>query len=105
MHKLMLLFRQPDNVVEFETRWSQDFVRTAERMPGLRRVAISRITGGPSGEVDLHLVHEFYFDDAQAMRDAMASQEGQAAGVALMSFAADEVTLCFAEHLEDDLKR
>ena len=105
MHKLMLLFRQPTDVVEFETRWSHSFVRAAERMPGLRRVALSRIIGGPFGEVDLHLVHEFYFDDAQAMRDAMASQEGQDAGKALMSFAAEEVTLCFAEHLEDDLKR
>jgi hypothetical protein len=32
----------------------------------------------------------------------MASSAGQAAGQALMSFAAQKVTLCFAEHLEED---
>lgn len=105
MHKLMILFRQPEDVVEFDTRWSQEFVRIAEKMPGLRRVAVSRISGGPSGEVDLHLIHEFYFDHAQAAREAMVSPEGQAAGRALMSFAADVATLCFADHLEDDFDR
>lgn len=101
----MILFRQPEDVVAFDTRWSDDFVRIAEKMPGLRRVTVSRISGGPSGEVDLHLVHEFYFDHAQAARAAMASPEGQAAGRALMSFASDVATLCFADHLEDDLDR
>ena len=103
MYKLMLLFRQPENVTEFEARWSQDFVNTAERMPGIRRVAVSRIGGGVSDRVDLHLVHEFFFDDARSMQRAMASPEGQAAGKALMTFAADTVSLYFADHFEDDL--
>ena len=84
-----------------ETRWSQDFVGLAEKMPGLRRVSVSRILGGPGGEVDLHLVHEFYFDNLTAVQEAMASPEGQAAGKALMEFASESVTLLFAEHLEE----
>lgn len=102
MHKLMVLVRPPSDVLEFDTRWSQDFVRVAESMPGLRRVAVSRITGGLKEKVDLHMVHEFFFDDAEAVREAMASPEGQSAGRALMAFGADYVTLCFAEHLEED---
>ncbi len=101
MHKLMLLFRQPVDVVEFETRWSNEFVAKAEQMPGLRRVAISRIVGGPGDETDLHLIHEFFFDDLDALHQAMASQEGQAAGHALMSIAPQHVTICFSEHLEE----
>jgi len=55
--------------------------------------------GGNAG--DLHMVHEFYFDDLQALQRALASPEGQLAGKALMSFAAEHVTLCFAEHMEE----
>ena len=105
MHKLMLLFRRPIDVEAFETRWSHDFVRAAEKMPGIRRVTVSRISGGISQAVDMHLVHEFYFDNAESMRRAMASPDGQKAGKILMSFAADIVTLCFAEHWEDDCAR
>ncbi len=105
MHKLMLIFRRPEDLSTFETRWSHDFVRAAEKMPGIRRVTVSRINGGLAEAVDFHLVHEFYFDNAESMRRAMASSSGQNAGRILMSFAADIVTLCYAEHWEDDLER
>ena len=101
MHKLMLLFRQPENVTDFESAWSQQFVHKAEQLPGLRRVTVSRVVGGPGDEVELHLVHEFFFDDLESVRQAMASPAGQAAGKALMAIAPDHVTICFAEHLEE----
>ncbi|MES0338477.1 MAG: EthD family reductase [Anaerolineales bacterium] len=101
MHKLMILFGRSGDYLDMETRWSNEFVKQAETMPGLRRVSVSRVAGGPSGEVDLHMVHEFYFDDLQALQRALASPEGQIAGKALMSFAAEHVTLCFAEHMEE----
>jgi uncharacterized protein (TIGR02118 family) len=105
VHKLMLLFRRPMDVETFETRWSHDFVRAAEKMPEIRRVTVSRINGGLSNATDLHLVHEFYFDNFRSLRRAMASPNGQKAGKILMSFAAETVTLCFAEHWEDDCAR
>ena len=101
MHKLMILFRRSADSVDMETRWSNEFVKQAEAMPGLRRVSMSRVVGGLSGDVDLHMVHEFYFDDLQALQQALASPEGQIAGKALMSFAEKHVTLCFAEHMEE----
>ena len=101
MHKLMILFKRSAGILDMEARWSNEFVQKAEAMPGLRRVSVSRVAGGPSGGVDLHLVHEFFFDDFQALQHALSSPEGQVAGRALMSFAADTVTICFAEHLEE----
>jgi uncharacterized protein (TIGR02118 family) len=102
VHKLMLLFRRPDNVDGFEQRWSHEFVPRAERMPGIRRVTVSRVYGGPAGSADLHLVHEIFFDDAEALQRALVSPEGVEAGQALMSIAGSFVSLCFAEHLEED---
>lgn len=101
MHKLMILFRRSADSLDMETRWSTEFVKRAEAMPGLRRVSVSRVVGGLSGDVDLHMVHEFYFDDLQALQQALASPEGQIAGKALMSFAEEHVTLFFAEHMEE----
>ncbi len=103
MHKLMVLICRPEDPAGFEERWSREFVPQAERMPGLRRVSLTRVTRVLSGRSDLHLVHEFYFDDLESVRSAMASPDGQKAGQALMEFAAAEATLCFAEHLEMDL--
>jgi uncharacterized protein (TIGR02118 family) len=101
MNKLVIQFAYPPDVEDFEIKWSERFVPVAEKMPGVKRVSISRIYGGPAGEVDLHLVHEFYFEDAKSLRHAMASPEGQRAGQELLAFAADYVTIFFAEHLEE----
>ena len=101
MHKLMLLFKKPDDVLEFEQKWSETFVATAERMRGIVRVGVTRVYGSPSSEADLHLIHEFYFENEESLRLAMLSDEGQAAGQALLSFAAELVTIVFAEHLEE----
>ena len=101
MHKLIVLFSHPPDIDEFEKRWSHDFVKLAERMPGLRRVAVSHLEGGPAGPAPYYLVHEFFFDDRNATIAAMASREGTAAADCLMSFAAEVVTLMFAEHMEE----
>lgn len=102
MHKLTLIFHKPEDPLAFETRWSEEFVPRAEKMPGIRRVAVSRVTGSLDEDVDIHLVHEFFFDDAEALRLAMASPEGQSAGRALMEIAGPYLTLFFSEHLEEE---
>jgi len=102
MRKPLLLFQTPSDGVHFERRWSEDFVSKAERLPGVRRAAVSRILRGPVGEVELHLIPELYFDDREALMRAMTSDEGQAAGTCLMTFAGDQVAICFGEHLEED---
>jgi len=102
VHKLIVVFRHPTDPAWFDKHWSEDFVIAAEKMPGIRRVVVSRITGAPASEAEIHLIHEFHFDDAAALHRAMTSSEGQAAGRALMRFARQNVSLCFAEHYEED---
>lgn len=100
MHKLVLLFHQPEDPVEFDRRWSEEFVTVIERMPGLRRVAVGRVVGAAAGDAPPYLVHEFLFDGNEQLMQAMGSPEGQAAGRALMALAHGQVTICFAEHHE-----
>jgi uncharacterized protein (TIGR02118 family) len=101
MYKLIALFTQPEELEEFERRWSHEFVGLAEKMPGLRRATVSRIEGGPAGPLPYHLIHEFYFDDKDALLAAMTSPEGIAAARCLMDIAAKDVTLMFSEHMEE----
>jgi uncharacterized protein (TIGR02118 family) len=101
MYKLMVIFHQTSDTSGLEQLWSETFVAQAERMPGLRRVAVSRVRGRLVEQTQIHLIHEFFFDDEAALHSALASQEGQAAGQALMEFAAQTVTLLVAEHLEE----
>ena len=102
MFKLVALFKRPLDPEAFEDRWVHEFVPLAERMPGIRRIAVSHTHGSPAGPTPYHLVHEFFFDSLDAARAAMASPEGQAAGHTLMSIAPDDVTLFFAEHMEEE---
>jgi uncharacterized protein (TIGR02118 family) len=101
MHKLMVIFKSSDDSLALETQWSTEFVARAERMPDLRRVSVSRIVGGPGGATDLQLVHELYFDDLNSLKAALASKQGQEAGRALMAFAGENVSVYFAQHLEE----
>lgn len=106
MHKLILIFRDVDRAADHLIGWSTRFVPLAERMPGLRRVTVSHVEGGPAGTSDIRLIHELYFDDREALTAAMASPEGVAAGQALVEFLGPDtqtVQLLFAEHQEGDV--
>jgi uncharacterized protein (TIGR02118 family) len=103
MHKLVVLIRRPPDPEALERAWSESFVPLAERMPGLRRVTVGRTVGGPTRAPSVMLVHELYFDDLPALRQALLSPQGQDAGRALMESAGEHSELLFAEHLEMDL--
>jgi uncharacterized protein (TIGR02118 family) len=99
-HKLIIIFHHP-LPAHFEQQWSEVFVPLAEKLPGLRRVTVSHTQGGPAGPVEVYLLHELHFDSLAAVKAAMASPAGLAAGQALVKLAGKQATLLFAEHMED----
>ncbi len=104
MHKLVLILRQNPALPDLAARWSQEFVPLAERLPGLQRVVVSQVEGGPAGAADVLLIHELYFSDRGALTAAMTSPPGVAAGQCLVRItrnAPNAVSLLFAEHMED----
>ncbi len=101
MYKLILLFHIPADPPDL---WSMEFVPLADKLPGLRRVVVSHVEGGPAGPADIQLIHELHFDHKDALLAAMQSPEGVAAGqclVRLTKNAPKTVTMLFAEHMED----
>jgi len=97
MIKLIALYKKPENTAEFDRRYFEEHVPLASKMPGLRRVEVAKIVGGPAGEAEYYLQAEMYFDDMESLKQAMSSPEGKAAAKDVMTFARDIITMMFAE--------
>ncbi|HET6947787.1 MAG TPA: EthD family reductase [bacterium] len=97
MVKLVALYRRPPDPAAFDRHYAEAHLPLIRTMPGLRRVEAWRITGAPGGEAPYYLIGEMYFDDQDALRAAMRSPEGRAAGEDLQRFAAGLVTMVYAQ--------
>lgn len=97
MHKLVVLYKKPANPQEFDKRYFEEHLPIANKMPGLRKTEITRMTGAPMGEAPYYLMAELYFDDMAALNAAIASPEGKETAKNIMSFAKDIITMMFAE--------
>lgn len=95
--KLIALYKNPKDQKAFDEHYFNIHSPLAEKMPGLRKLEVTRITGSPMGEAEFYLLAEMTFDSMEALKAALASDEGKAAGKDLMGFAGDLVKLYFAE--------
>lgn len=103
MHKLVILVENPENESAIEAFWPE-FLRWAEKMPGLRREVTSRIAHVLYGSYPCLMIHELFFDSSEAARSALASPEGIKAGETLQHITKGRITLYLADHLEDTLE-
>lgn len=104
MYKLTILFQHPDNLETFEYDWAHKFVPIAEKMPGIVRIEVSSVDGGPEGASKYHKLHEFYFESRAAMDEAMLSDKGTKAGLYLNALAKGKFSILFSEVHEDILR-
>src|SRR5215475_12961524 len=72
MAKLIVLYRTPRDPAEFDRYYAQVHTPIVKKIPGLRRLELTRVTGAPSGAGDLYLIAELYFDNAAAREAALA---------------------------------
>ena len=103
MHKLMILIEPQPDWQTFERIWPE-FLERAEEMPGLLRETSSPVERLIHGHFHVSLVHELFFESAEAAKFALESPEGEKAGRTLQRITGGKVTLLFADHLEDDLE-
>jgi len=96
MVKLIALYKKPADVAAFEEHYREIHTPLAKKMPGLKRLEVSRMTGAPGGDAKFHLMAEMYFDNQESMMAALRSPEGKAAAQDVMSFAGDIIHMMFA---------
>jgi uncharacterized protein (TIGR02118 family) len=100
MVKLTVLYNQPEDAAAFDAYYLGTHVPLANKLPGLRKNEVAKVVGEPGAPLPpYHLIAELYFDDAEALQAALASEEGQATAGDLANFAGAGVTILVAEVL------
>lgn len=100
--KFVTIYRRVDDEPALETFFSGTHLPLAEKLPGLVKSEVSRISGKPGGESRFHLMYELYFDSREAYLQALASEPGQALVRALTPWGeARIITWFYAESFEE----
>ena len=97
MVKLVAMYKTPADTEAFEKHYFETHMPLVEKMPGLLKSEVSKLTGMPGAENKYHMMAEMYFEDMDKLNESMASPEGRAAGKDLMGFAKDYVIMMFGE--------
>ncbi len=79
MARMLVIYKTPKDVQAFEKHYWDVHIPLAKNLPGLRKYEVSR---GPivavAGNKDTYLIATLYFDSMQALKEAFASECGQA---------------------------
>jgi uncharacterized protein (TIGR02118 family) len=82
------MYKTPKDVNAFNKYYFETHVKTAKKLPGLRKYEVSQgPVATPAGPSGYHLVALLEFDSLAALQAAFGSPEGQAAGADVQNFA------------------
>ena len=86
--KLTIVYGTPDAPDVFDKHYNEVHMPIVERWPGVERVEIAKVSGGPGGSASpYHLITEIYFADEGALNAALGSDAGREAGKDFMQIA------------------
>ena len=80
MVKLIALYRQPEDQAAFDEHYYKTHTPITKRIPGLRKMEVTKVTGSPQGQSEYYLMAEMYYDDHDALKKAMKTDEAKASG-------------------------
>ncbi|WP_108669936.1 EthD family reductase [Peribacillus acanthi] len=102
MVKLIALYKHPENKEAFDQHYFGHHAPITAKIPGLQKMEVTRVVGSPmGGEGKYYIMCEMYYENHDALKAAMKSDEGRASGKDLMSFAGDLVTLMIGEEMNE----
>jgi uncharacterized protein (TIGR02118 family) len=80
MVKLVVAYRHPTDVEEFERRYKQEHIDMARRIPHMSKIEFGKVVGLMDGsKAPYHRIAELYFPSQAEMGKAASSADGQAA--------------------------
>ena len=93
MAHMVVVYKKPKDVEAFERHYFSKHIPLAKALPGLRKYEVSHgPIMSPFGPSDAYLIGTLYFDDMAAIREAFASEAGQACAADRREFAPDPST-------------
>jgi len=91
MARMIVIYKTPKDVNAFEEHYWKVHIPLAKNLPGLKKYEVSR---GPisvvTGDKDTYLIATLYFDSMAAIKEAFASECGQACAKDRRILASDE---------------
>lgn len=99
--KLVAIYAQPENPAEFEDKYFNTHLPLAKKMPGLLDAEVIKFKKKLAGECDApYMMATLSFESLDALKAALASPEGQAAGANIMGIAGKIIQLYSTETVE-----
>lgn len=95
--KLIAIYRKPADEAAFMAHYETVHTPLVRKIPGLRSLAINKVSQHLLGPDQPYMIVEMSFADRAVFDIAMASDENKAAGKDAMAFAGDIVSLVVAQ--------
>ena len=99
--KLIVLFRDADDVRHDYDEQYNNFLIQLDGLPGMRRKSVNNVYAGPGGFAPFRAVVEVVFDTHADLQAALTSDAGRKAGQTLIQFAGSDSITLFTEVLEE----
>jgi uncharacterized protein (TIGR02118 family) len=104
MYKFVTLYRRVDDEAALEQFFADTHLPLAEKLAGLFKREVSRISHKPGGESRFYLMVELYFESEALFHRAMASETGVQLIQALKPWAeAKIISWFFADSFAEDM--
>jgi uncharacterized protein (TIGR02118 family) len=103
LFKFVTIYRVVDDPLAVDVLFSETHLPAAERLPGLVKTEVSRITGQPGGASRFYLMYELYFKSWPDFQNALDSEPGKIIMEALHPWwEAGLITWFYAETFEEE---
>jgi len=101
MIKLTVLYNPPADPAAFDTYYFGTHVPLANKLPGLARMEVSKLSGSLDGSpAPYHLDADLYFASTEAMMAALGSPEGAEVAADVANYAQAGVSMFVGELAE-----
>ena len=98
MVKLTVLYGHPKDPAAFEKYYAQTHMPIAQKVQGVRRIELAKVTGAPDGSRGaFYRIAELYFDDAKHLQSVMATDAMKKTVADLANFATGGVTVLISD--------
>jgi hypothetical protein len=102
-YQLLILIPLTVEIQSFDEGWP-DFLKTAEKMPGLIQESVNRIDNIIYGQNQIRRIYSFTFKDRSSLEQALLSPAGEKAGRILHKITKGNMILLSGEYKQDSLK-
>ena len=92
MYQLILLVPKDVDLIKFDDGWP-DFLKSAERMPGLIQESVIRFDQVLYGTQEYQRIYLFSFADRQSLEKALFSSAGEKSGDILHKISAGKIII------------